>query len=154
RSRATPSPPRWRRRTARSRCGSAATWPTPSCSTPTGRCSTASRRRSRRRRDAVRALALIVVLAVAAGARADAPAPSDGGAGSHAAEARLVAGDVAGAVDAFVAVADGAPRSQWADDALAEAARGAEQLGQLARAAALWRRIGEVYPDSRQARRA
>lgn len=71
-----------------------------------------------------------------------------------AAEQRLARGDVAGAVDDFVRVADQAPDSRWADDALAEAARGAERLGQLARAAGLYRRIFDRYPDSRQARRA
>ncbi|HTJ45117.1 MAG TPA: hypothetical protein VL463_23585 [Kofleriaceae bacterium] len=81
-------------------------------------------------------------------------AGADPDAGFHAAEQKLAAGDVAGAVDAFVAVADSAPGSTWADDALAEAARGAEQLGQLARAAQLYRRIALQYPDSRQARRA
>jgi tetratricopeptide (TPR) repeat protein len=93
--------------------------------------------------------AIAVVIAVWA---AGAPDPAEQG--FHAAEAKLAQGDVAAAVDAFVAVADGAPASTWADDALAEAARGAEQLGDLGRAAQLDRRIVQQYPDSRQARRA
>jgi tetratricopeptide (TPR) repeat protein len=66
---------------------------------------------------------------------------------------RLAAGDPT-AIDALIAIADRAPTSPWADDALAEAARGAERAGQLARALALDQRIVRAYPDSRQARRA
>src|SRR5437870_2836995 len=114
-------------------------------------------RRDLHARIAVRALVAIALVCAGPVARADGGAdPGDAVAEAafHAAEARLARGDLRGATDAFVAIADASPRSIWADDALAEGARGAEQGGELVRAVALWRRIAEQYPDSRQARRA
>jgi tetratricopeptide (TPR) repeat protein len=103
----------------------------------------------------VRALIALVVIGAVGGAAAVAdPAPDPGEAAYRAAEAKLAAHDVKGAIDAFVAVADDAPGSLWADDALALAARGAEDTGQLARAVTLYRRIVAQYPSGNQARRA
>lgn len=95
------------------------------------------------------AIAVVAAIAlVATRARADAS-----GDAFDRALRRLAAGEVT-AIDDLVALADAAPTSPWADDALAEAARGAEAAGQLHRAAALYQRILTAYPDSRQARRA
>jgi tetratricopeptide (TPR) repeat protein len=94
------------------------------------------------------ALALLV-LCVAAVAHADPAEDAFRGASE-----KLAAGDLAGAEQAFEAVAAIDPRGPWADDALAEAASAAERLGDLEAARRLWRRVVDEFPDSRQSRRA
>ncbi|MCE9573495.1 MAG: hypothetical protein K8W52_10075 [Deltaproteobacteria bacterium] len=102
--------------------------------------------------DRARCGAVLIVLAMIAFSSAPARADAQSDAFDRALR-RLAAGELA-AIDDLVGIADAAPTSPWADDALAEAARGAETAGQLPRAIGLYRRIVAVYPDSRQARRA
>ena len=102
---------------------------------------------------AVRALACVVAVAIAApAARADELPVDPGDARFRAAKAREVGGDLPGAAADFEAIAAELPGSPWADDALVEAARLADRLGDLPRA----RRVAEaaiaIDPGGRAAR--
>lgn len=99
-------------------------------------------------------LALAVVAAALVLAAPVAGAAGDDEARFRAATVQLGGGDVAGAADAFERLANDAPSSPWADDALMEAAGAAERLGQLDRARRQLERLVATYPDSRLARRA
>jgi tetratricopeptide (TPR) repeat protein len=99
------------------------------------------------------AIAVIVIVALASAVRADPePGPDPADARFRAATARAATGDRSGALADFVAIADTAPDSPWADDALVEAARLAEQQADPARAGALLTRMADRYPASRSAR--
>ncbi len=98
-----------------------------------------------------RAVAL-VALALALGVS---PAHAADPAADFRAAARLYAdGDLAAAQAAYEAVAAADPTGPWADDALSEAAGIAEKRGELLAARALWRRLVDEHPTSRQVRRA
>jgi tetratricopeptide (TPR) repeat protein len=102
---------------------------------------------------AARALACVVAVAIAArAARADEVDPDPGDARFRAATARQLAGDLAGAATDFEALATELPGSAWADDALVEAARLADRLGDLPRARRAAEAAIAIVPGSRAAR--
>ena len=97
---------------------------------------------------------MVAPVRVWAEGRVEGAAQAAQGAGFRAALAKE-SSDAAAAVGALVALADRAPDDRFADDALAEAARMSEEdLGDPARALALYRRLVARYPDSREVRRA
>jgi TolA-binding protein len=102
-------------------------------------------------RAALAAAVVVLVLALAWPARAIA----DQGDAYYAATALEEKGDHAGAVAAFLTLADADPDDPFADDALIEAARLCEEkLADPARAADLYERLVRDYPQSRLAVRA
>jgi len=96
------------------------------------------------------AVVVALVLAIAP-AHADG---DDGAAAFRAAEQLLGAGELEAAQAAYEAVANRYPDGPWADGALLEAGELAERRGDLDGAIALWQRLLDDYPTSREARRA
>jgi tetratricopeptide (TPR) repeat protein len=94
---------------------------------------------------------LVALLLLSAGVAAAQPDPDERD--FHAAEAQAAAGDHAAAIAAFEALVTRAPDGPWADDALAEAMRTAEDAGDLAAARRLGEQLLAAYPSSRLARR-
>jgi TolA-binding protein len=93
---------------------------------------------------------LLVTGALLAGRAVPASAAPDGSAAFERASGKLAAGDVAGAAADMVALADRLPDDPLADDALFSAGQlYEERLGDPARAAELYRRLIDRYPDSR-----